>query len=104
MKKRHFEVTAVMVDLDDRRFDKTGMGSLYSSLILAKDKVHAEAQLRKDKRFRKHCRAQGAEWRDVLVLVDRCSVEDFTASVGQGAQRVVQTSMRRDRFMKRISA
>jgi len=100
MKKRYFEAIAIMVDLEDRRFDKSGMGSTYSSLIHATSKADAEAQLRKEKRFRHHCIRQGLDWHDVDVVVDRVSVEEFSSDLRSNTS----PSMRRDRFLKRVSA
>jgi len=100
MKKRYFEVIAVMVNQDDRRFDKTGMGATYTSLISATTQEAAEKKLRKEARFRRFCNQQFQDWRDVEVVSSRVTVDEFSSDL----KSYVAPSMRRDRFMKRISA
>ena len=100
MKKRYFEVIAVMVNQDDRSFDKTGMGATYSSLILATTQEAAEKKLRKEARFRRFCNQQFQDWRDVEVVSSRVTVDEFSSDL----KHSVQLSMRRDRFLKRVMA
>lgn len=100
MKLRYFEVTALGLNRSDTRYDKDGAGFSYSSLIRAYTEDEAEAAFRKDKRFRRMATTNNEDWREVVVVVDRISVDEFTSD----RPKPVVVSHRRSAFLNRISA
>jgi len=100
MSERYFEVTALGLNRADIRFDKSGAGYSFTSLIRARGKAEAEATFRKDKRFRKTARQNNEEWREVPVIVSECPTSQF----GCGLYREPAKSYRRASFLNRISA
>ena len=99
VKLRYFEVTALGLDCSDTRYDKSGAGFSYSSLIRATDRVKAEQEFRTDKRFRRMCGANGEDWATVTVVVDRISADEFSSDL----RKERKVSYRRQAFLNRTS-
>ena len=100
MSVRYFEVHALGLNVSDIRFDKSGAGYSYSSLVRASGKAEAEASFRKDKRFRRMVRQNGEDWRTVPVVVSECPATAFGADI----PKMKPVSYRRSSFLKRVSA
>ena len=100
MSVRYFEVHALGLNVGDTRYDKSGAGYSFSSLVRAKGKTEAENEFRKDPRFRRTVGQNGEDWRTVPIVVSECPASAFGADIAKAKP----VSYRRAAFLKRVNA